>query len=159
MKFQFTEKNWQTIEQGEKDCFLLTNGLGGYTSLTLIGSVARGDQALFMTAKKAPNVRAHLITNVIETVTIDNKDYTLTSQRMSDSSDFEGYKYLKSFKYDNSDANTPEWTYEIEGIIIRKNIIMVHGENTVGLKYSIENANDKNIVLKFTPMLRFTSKR
>lgn len=159
MKFQFTEKNWQTIEQGEKDCFLLTNGLGGYISLTLVGSVARGDQALFMTAKKAPNVRAHLITNVIETVTIDNKNYTLTSQRMSDSSDFEGYKYLKSFKYDNSDANTPEWTYEIEGIIIRKNIIMVHGENTVGLKYSIENANDKNIVLKVTPMLRFTSKR
>lgn len=63
MRFERNSQNWNTIEQGEKDCFLLTNGLGGYSSLSVIGSLARGDQALLMSAQKAPNVRRHLISN------------------------------------------------------------------------------------------------
>ena len=47
MEFTFHQEDWQTIEQGEKDCYLLTNGLGGYSGLSIIGSAARGDQALF----------------------------------------------------------------------------------------------------------------
>ena len=49
-----------TIVEGEKDCYLLANGLGGYSSLSVIGAAARGDQALLMSAQKAPNVRMHL---------------------------------------------------------------------------------------------------
>ena len=79
MEFTFDQNDWKTIEQGEKDCFLLTNGLGGYCGLSVIGAAARGDQALLMAAKKAPNVRWHLITNVLEQLTIDEKQYTLTS--------------------------------------------------------------------------------
>ena len=51
MRFERNSQNWNTIEQGEKDCFLLTNGLGGYSSLSVIGSLARGDQALLMYAQ------------------------------------------------------------------------------------------------------------
>ena len=82
MRFEFDGTSWENIEQGEKDCFLMTNGLGGYCSLSVIGSVARGDQALLMAAKKAPNVRWHLITNVLAHISIDGKEYVLTSQRM-----------------------------------------------------------------------------
>ena len=53
MRFERNSQNLNTIEQGEKDCFLLTNGLGGYSSLSVIGSLARGDQALLMSAKKS----------------------------------------------------------------------------------------------------------
>ena len=29
MRFEFDKKNWPTIAEGEKDCYLLANGLGG----------------------------------------------------------------------------------------------------------------------------------
>ena len=100
MRFERNSQNWNTIEQGEKDCLLLTNGLGGYSSLSVIGSLARGDQALLMSAQKAPNVRRHLISNILETFSIDGTDYVLTSQRMMKQPDLEGFRYLENFSYD-----------------------------------------------------------
>ncbi|MDE7200391.1 MAG: glycogen debranching enzyme N-terminal domain-containing protein, partial [Lachnospiraceae bacterium] len=80
MRFEFDQKDWTNIAEGEKDCYLLTNGLGGYSSLSVIGAAARGDQALLMSAKKAPNVRMHLVTNIFENLVIDGKEHILTSQ-------------------------------------------------------------------------------
>ncbi len=82
MRFEFDKKNWPTIAEGEKDCYLLANGLGGYSSLSVIGSAARGDQALLMSAKRAPNVRMHLVTNLFEKLAVDGREHILTSQRM-----------------------------------------------------------------------------
>lgn len=155
MKFTLNKEAWKTIEDGEKDCYLLTNGLGGYSSLSVIGSAARGDQALLMSAKKAPNVRWHLITNVLETLYIDGQAYTLTSQRMKDGEDLRGCQYLTEFSYENF----PTWTFAIEGIILQKTILMVHGENTVALQYHIENKAGRNVSLQLMPLLRFSPKK
>lgn len=155
MRFERNSQNWNTIEQGEKDCFLLTNGLGGYSSLSVIGSLARGDQALLMSAQKAPNVRRHLISNLLETFSIDGTDYVLTSQRMMNQPDLEGFRYLNSFSYDK----IPTWTYRIGDVVISKRIVMVHGENTVALQYSIHSEQKHQCRLTLTPMLRFSPKK
>ena len=155
MRFERNNQNWNTIEQGEKDCFLLTNGLGGYSSLSVIGSLARGDQALLMSAQKAPNVRRHLISNILETFSIDGTDYVLTSQRMMKQPDLEGFRYLDNFSYDK----IPTWTYRIGDVVISKRIVMVHGENTVALQYSIHSEQKHQCRLTLTPMLRFSPKK
>lgn len=155
MRFERNNQNWNTIEQGEKDCFLLTNGLGGYSSLSVIGSLARGDQALLMSAQKAPNVRRHLISNILETFSIDGTDYVLTSQRMMKQPDLEGFRYLDNFSYDK----IPTWTYRIGDVVISKRIVMVHGENTVALQYSIHSKQKHQCRLTLTPMLRFSPKK
>ena len=155
MRFERNSQNWNTIEQGEKDCFLLTNGLGGYSSLSVIGSLARGDQALLMSAQKAPNVRRHLISNLLETFSIDGTDYVLTSQRMMNQPDLEGFRYLESFSYDK----IPTWTYRIGDVVISKRMVMVHGENTVALQYSIHSEQKHQCRLTLTPMLRFSPKK
>lgn len=154
MRFVYTQENWKNIEEGEKNCFLLTNALGGYVSLTLIGSVARGDQALFMAAKKAPNVRWHMVTNLLEEVFIDGRRHVLTSQRMQDAPDYEGFRYLKEFSFEDY----PEWVFEVEGLRIHKTMYMVHGENIVGMRYWLEDAKGHTVDLKLTPWLRFTAK-
>lgn len=159
MRFEFDGTSWENIEQGEKDCFLMTNGLGGYCCLSAIGSVARGDQAMLMAAKKAPNVRWHLITNVLEHISIDGKEYVLTSQRMKSGNHYEGYRYLKSFVYDDFSQDLSVWTYEVDGIVIEKSILMLHGENTVALRYKVKNTNGKNANLKITPLIRFSPKK
>ena len=159
MKFEYDKKSWETIEDGEKNCYLLTNGLGGYSSLTIIGAAARGDQALLMSAKRAPNVRMHLVTNMLEKLIVDEKEHILTSQRMKSGEDYKGYQYLEKFVYDDFDENAPFWIFQVDGVTLRKNILMVHNENTVALKYEIQNPLHKKVSLELTPLLRFSSKK
>ncbi|MCM1184863.1 MAG: amylo-alpha-1,6-glucosidase [Roseburia sp.] len=155
MKFTMDRAAWTTIEEGEKDCYLLTNGLGGYSSLSVLGSAARGDHALLMAAKRAPNVRWHLVTNVMERLYIDGKEYVLTSQRMKDGGDLQGYRYLTDFSYEG----IPTWRFEAEGVVLWKTALMVHGENTVALCYRVENGAGREVRLAVTPLLRFSPKK
>jgi predicted glycogen debranching enzyme len=156
---------YDKINEDNKDdnCFLLTNGLGGYSSLTVSGSCARGDHALLMSAKKAPNVRYNLIANVYEKLIIDEKEYVITSQRMSEGKDYEGYRYLQSFIYDDfcEDGRIAPatWYYEIEGCRLTKSLVMEHGENTVSLRYEIDNTNGRKVSIEIMPVLRCCSKK
>lgn len=159
MRFEFNKKDWDTIVEGEKNCYLLTNGLGGYSSLSVIGAAARGDHALLMSAKRAPNVREHLVTNIFEKLTIGSKTYVLTSQRMKSGQDYTGYQYLEKFVYDDFDETAPAWTFSVDGVTVVKRIVMAHEENTVALKYEINNSLNKEVTLELMPLLRLTSKK
>ncbi len=159
MRFEFDKKNWTSIIEGEKDCYLLANGLGGYSSLSVIGAAARGDQALLMSAKRAPNVRMHLVSNIFERLVVDGQEYILTSQRMKSGKDYTGFHYLEKFIYDDFDELAPMWIYRIEDITITKHLQMMHGENKVALWYEIDNPSEKNVTLELLPLLRFTSKK
>ena len=46
-RIRLNASEWMDFRSGEKKCFLLTNGLGGYCSLTVMGNAARNDQALW----------------------------------------------------------------------------------------------------------------
>ena len=159
MRFEFDKKNWTSIEEGEKDCYLLTNGLGGYSSLSVIGAAARGDQALLMSAKRAPNVRMHLVSNIFEQLVVDGQEHILTSQRMKSGKDYVGFHYLEKFIYDDFDEVAPVWIYRIEDVTVTKHLQMMHSENKVVLWYEIDNPSRKNVTLELLPLLRFTSKK
>ena len=154
MKFEFNKTSWATLEEGEKNCYLMANGLGGYNSMNLVGGLTRGDQAFFMAAKKAPNVRWNMITGLLETLTVEGTEYVLTSQRMQDKKELEGFRYLESFVFDNY----PQWVYKVAGVTVTKTIVMVQGENRVAVKYEIEKGNAKKVSLSVKPMLRVTAK-
>lgn len=159
MRFEFDKKNWTSIVEGEKDCYLLTNGLGGYSSLSVIGAAARGDQALLMSAKRAPNVRMHLVSNIFERLVVEGQEHILTSQRMKSGQDYVGFHYLEKFVYDDFDEAAPMWTYRIEDVTVTKHLQMMHSENKVALWYEIDNPSGKNVALELLPLLRFTSKK
>ncbi len=154
MKFEFKKDAWTSVEEGEKNCYLVANGLGGYNSMNLVGGLTRGDQALFMAAKKAPNVRWNMITGVLETLTVDGTEYVLTSQRMQGKPALEGYQYLERFTFDNY----PEWVFRIGDVTVNKKIVMVHGENTVTMQYEISKKAEQQVSLMVTPLLRVTAK-
>ncbi len=154
MKFEFNKSAWMSLEEGEKNCYLMANGLGGYNSMNLVGGLTRGDQAFFMAAKKAPNVRWNMITGLLETLVVDGTSYVLTSQRMQGKPDLEGFRYLESFTFDNY----PQWVYKAAGVTVTKTIVMVQGENRVAVNYEIEKGNAKEVSLSVKPMLRVTAK-
>ncbi|MDO5423111.1 MAG: type I pullulanase [Eubacteriales bacterium] len=135
--------------------FLLTNGLGGYCSMDLDGANTRNDHALLMGSEKAPNCRYHYLTNVQELLETGTGMYDFASQFYLDKEkDQSNAPYLRRFSYDD----LPEWVFEAEGITVRKQIVMVHEENTVGIRYRIHAPEKASAVLRVCPLLKFARK-
>ena len=66
MKWIYGRQDWKTLERGLENCYLLTNGLGGFSSLTMTGAVARNDHSVFMACTKAPNHRVNMVHRIKE---------------------------------------------------------------------------------------------
>lgn len=155
MKFIYGKNDWSTMERGEENCYLLTNGLGGFSSLTMIGSNARNDNALLMACLRAPNNRYNIISNLGETLNVGDKTFEISSQKYVDNNHNRcGFKYQSKFTFED----IPEWTYHIDGIEIVKKIAMKQNENTVGIIYKINNYTNYVTELKVTPYMEFIKK-
>ena len=80
MRFIYGKQDMRTLDRAQENCFLLTNGLGGYASVTAACSVNRADQAILAAAVKAPNERITLVHRLREQLTLDGTDHFLTTQ-------------------------------------------------------------------------------
>ena len=155
MKFVYGRNDFRTLKRAEENCYLITNGLGGFSSLTIASSCARGDQTLFMAALTAPNKRYQLIANTIEKLYIDGEEYLLSSQRFTeDDKEWQGFKYLNGFSYEY----VPEYVYKVGAVEVIKSVVMKQGVNTLGVKYEIVNYGDSKVSLEVTPLLNFSPK-
>lgn len=157
MRFCFGKSDWKDITRGQEKCFLLTNGLGGYASLSMVGSNDRNDQALLMAALVSPNKRYHIVTNTRERLCMASGDISLWSQehyRDERIGSHMGYLFLNEFLFDT----LPVWTYQAKGIELRKTIVMPQGENTVGIRYQVYKECDEPVLLQVTPLYQFVPK-
>ena len=80
MKYVFGKYDWATLARGEAYCYLMTNGLGGFSAQTVVGSCCRNDQAVLMACTHAPNCRYNVVHRLRETVTVGTRAYPLSSQ-------------------------------------------------------------------------------
>ncbi|MBY0759649.1 amylo-alpha-1,6-glucosidase [Sellimonas caecigallum] len=154
MKWLYGKQDFKTLERGQENCYLLTNGLGGFSSLTMTGSASRNDHAFLMACKKAPNHRYNLVHRLKEELCIGDRTVTLSSQEFADGTKEEGFRFLSSFSFEDS----PVWEFLVKGITIRKEIGMAQGENTTAVRYEIANHSRKDAVFSVTPFLKFTPK-
>ncbi len=156
MKFIYGKNDWKTMERGQENCYLISNGLGGYSSLTTIGSNTRNDHALLMACTTAPNHRYHLITKLDEKIQLDHGiDMDLSSQEyVNHAKNKSGFRFLNQFEFEHY----PIWTYQVEGVEIKKLVVMAYGENTIGIRYIITNSMKKETKIKITPQLQFVPK-
>ena len=53
MKWIYGKQDWKILERGLENCYLMTNGLGGFSSMTMTGSAARNDHAVLMACTQA----------------------------------------------------------------------------------------------------------
>ena len=155
MRFLLDNSYFKSIDSAEGGCFLITNGLGGYSCLDTACGTSRNDHSVFMAAVKAPNVRYNMITNLLIELGIDGRSFCLTTQRMADDTYSPNYTYIRSAGFEN---NMFSITYAVEDVTLTLHILMVHEENTVMLDYRIANPGSHDIELSLTPLLRFTPK-
>lgn len=157
MRFIYGRQAFKTLERGEENCYLMTNGLGGYSSMTAVGSCSRNDHALLMScqASEAPNHRYNMVHRLQERLEFSDHALWLSTQRFSDGEDCEdGYRYLSSFTYEDY----PVWHYEAEGVEVTKRIVMPQGENAVSVSWQLKNRSGRTVVLRVTPQLEFVPK-
>ena len=155
MKFIYGKQDWKTFERGEENCYLMTNGLGGFSSLTMTGSCSRNDHAVLMACVHSPNHRYNMIHRLEEILYVGEKRMHISSQDHKEKEKREeGYLYQTGFSYEDY----PQWTYLAEGVEVVKTIALAQGENTVGISYEIRNGSGRDVRLEVYPHLQFARK-
>jgi len=155
MKFIYGKQDWTTFERGEETCFLMTNGLGGFSSLTAIGSCARNEHGVLMACEHAPNRRVQMLQRLGETLDVGGETFFLSSQDYEDRRMREdGRANQVSFTF----RDYPRWTWLVHGVEVIKSLALVPGENSVAVAYEVHNRSRGEVLLRVTPHLRFVPK-
>lgn len=146
MKFTKEKLN---LEEGLTKEWLITNGIGGYSSSTIIGSNTRKYHGLLIAPLSPPASRYLILSKVDEAIEIRGKKYELYTN-ICNSYIFHGYKYQETFEKEY----LPTFKYKVQDVEIEKTICLEYEKNTVGIYYKIKNGKYKS---KFTlaPIINF----
>ena len=146
MKFTNEDLN---LENGLTKEWIITNGLGGFSSSTILGANTRKYHGLLIAPLTPPARRFLILSKLDEALEIEGKKYdfytNVTSNYIS-----HGYQYQTEFRKEY----VPIFTYKIEDVMITKVICMEYGKNTVGVYYKIKNGNKKS-KLTLAPVVNF----
>lgn len=146
MRFIYGQQDMPDLLRAQETCCLVTNGLGGYASVSAAFSVSRGDQGILVSAKTAPNERITLVHRLRETLTVGGREWFLSSQEFGDKTPEEdGFRWLTSFD------NTPAWHYAVAGVSIDRFLAMEHEENTTAVVYTLTNETGEKCTLRVNP--------
>ncbi|AKT44163.1 amylo-alpha-1,6-glucosidase [Chondromyces crocatus] len=138
--------------------WLVTNGLGGYASGTLAGLITRRFHGLLIAALPAPHGRTMMLNHLREVAHAPGERghcgelVSLGAQSEPGAAHPDcGLAKLIEFKLD---AGMPVWRYELpQGAILEKRLLMVHGQNTTHITYSLEG--NASICLELQPWVNF----
>jgi predicted glycogen debranching enzyme len=116
--------------------WLETNGLGGWAGSTLSGCNTRRYHGLLVAAVKPPTERTMLVSKLDEIIVLNDEWIQLNTNKYREALSPQGYLHLSEFKKDIF----PEFTYETNGIIIKKTIAVLYEENTTVIIYNVLQA-------------------
>lgn len=155
MRYFCGKQNMRTLPRAQEHSFLLTNGLGGYASVTAAYSVPRCDQGILVAAVKAPNERITMVHRMRETLRIGEKTVFLSSQGFAGRGGAEeGFRHLSGFAYEH----VPVWNYQVDGVGVKRTVCIAPGKNTAAVLYEIENRSDRDCTVQIDPFLKFAPK-
>src|SRR5215211_1614768 len=135
--------------------WLETNGLGGYSSSSIVGLNTRRYHGLLVAATKPPVGRLVLLSKLEEILILDGERYELSANQYPGAVHPQGFQYQTGFRIDPF----PKFTYEIQGVRLEKSVFMVQGENTTLVQYDIfkkqSHADSSSIRLELRPFIAF----
>ena len=146
MKF---EKKDLRLDDGLQKEWIITNGIGGYASSTIIGANTRKYHGLLVAPLSAPARRTLILSKLDESIILDGRKHDLYTNVCKNYIS-QGFKYLESFQKEI----LPLFKYKVEDTEITKTICMQYGRNTVGVYYKIRNGNTK-AKLEFAPIFNY----
>src|SRR5262249_5694455 len=121
--------------------WLCTNGIGGFASGTVAGTLTRRYHGLLVAALKPPLGRTLVCPKVDETVEYEGLVLPLFANRWAGNAiDPHGYRTIERFTLEGT---TPVWTYAVADALVEKRIWMEHGANTTYVRYRVLRARGR----------------
>ena len=137
------------LENGLTKEWLITNGIGGYSSSTIIGANTRRYHGLLVAPLTPPARRFLVLSKLDEAIEIRGKRYDLYTNVCNEYIS-KGYEYQEEFEKDF----LPIFKYKIGKTEITKIICMEYGKNTVAVYYKVKNGGSK-AKLSLSPIMNF----
>ena len=148
---QFDQKTLRDLDRAISREWLETNGIGGFSSSTIIGLNTRRYHGLLTAATQPPVGRLVLLSKLEETLVIDGQRYELSTNQYPGAIHPQGFNYENDFRIDPF----PIFTYQIEDLRLTKSVFMVHGQNTTVVQYEITGDTQSQLRLEIRPLMAF----
>jgi predicted glycogen debranching enzyme len=147
---------WEPTDEGRQSLvwkeWLVTNGLGGYASGTIAGTLTRRYHALLIAALPTPFGRTVMLNAVWERLRWpDGRIVSLP--RVVDTGagkEFDTTAHLAAFRLE---SGLPVWEYECEGVRFEKRVLMPHLQNTTHVSYRL--LSREPVRLELQPLIAF----
>jgi len=133
--------------------WLITNGIGGFASGSVVGCNRRRYHGLLCAALVPPVGRVMMLSRIGEIIRIKGPDpltAELSINQFGDVFHPRGDRFLRRF---DLDQNLLRWEYEVGEVRIVKEIQMSWRNNATGIRYTIDPAG-KEIELTLLPFVR-----
>jgi len=115
--------------------WLVTNGLGGYASGTIGGTLGRRYHGMLIAATKPPTERRLLLTKLDEVLQTGKESVPLSANLWQGGVvEPTGFVHAERFRLVGT---IPTWSYAVGPYRIRKQVFMVHGANRVVARYEL----------------------
>jgi len=150
---QITHDTLQDLQASTSREWLETNGLGGFSSSTIIGLNTRRYHGLLTAATKPPVGRIVMLSKLEETLVIDGRRYELSANQYPGVVHPQGFNYQTGFRLEPF----PVFTYEVEGLVLQKSVFMVQLQNTTVIYYELKPKHKgfDSIRLEVRPLIAF----
>ena len=145
---RFTKESLNA-EKGITKEWIITNGLGGYSASTIIGTNTRKYHGLLIAPLLPPAKRFLILSKLDESIEMNNKKYDLFTN-MGKEYLTKGYEYQTEFEKNF----LPIFKYKVEDTKITKVICMEYGKNTVIVYYKIKNGTQQAKLI-LTPIINY----
>jgi predicted glycogen debranching enzyme len=116
--------------------WIVTNGLGGYSSGTISGAITRRYHGILIAALPAPLGRVVMWSHVSERLCFGEDDFVSlgAEERAGGQLELKSADYLREFRLEDG---LPVWVYHVRDLVIEKRVTMPHLQNTVHVSYAI----------------------
>jgi predicted glycogen debranching enzyme len=152
---EIDQEGCRNLETALSREWLETNGIGGFSSSTIVGLNTRRYHGLLTAATRPPVGRLVLLSKLEETLIIDGQRYELSANQYPGAVHPQGFQYQTGFRLDPF----PRFTYETQGVRLEKSVFMVQGENTTVVQYDIfktqAQADSSSLSLEIRPLIAF----
>ncbi len=144
-----TQKELSVFESAIQKEWLITNGLGGYASSTVLGVNTRKYHGLLVAALHPPGDRTVCLSKLDEEINVDDKVYLLGTNEFYGAVFPQGYLHMHEF----SVSPFPKFTYEVEQVVVEKTVFMPRGKNACVVVYEISNRGNSKVKVNITPLI------
>jgi predicted glycogen debranching enzyme len=140
MPIRFGREVTGELAVAEEREWLVTNGIGGYGSATIAGTLTRGYHGLLVAALQPPIDRRLMLVKLDETVSYRGASYELATNRWASGAVAPmGLVNIESFELEGS---VPVWRFACAEAVIEKRIWMRQGANTTYIAYTVLSATE-----------------